>query len=375
MTSSLMKRMNNCLKKFVFKNEITQYNCIDYTMVYGVSISTVSAYSDFQIPTKTSDVLEWLRKKYKNADIQFQGKIQDPLNEKRWLSIFASVTGEDDNVNSHMLPSPFDEETFYGPIIILASKNENQDAYDQNISSYDNLKADEYETLYCEWTFAVDDLEEDADEIVENEEEEIEVEEEPEIEEEVKEVKREPKSSKPTIVRSKNVFVDCAIRDKVRENFKELTTFATELETVLLKNVNDQALKEGIDVDWKNRVFWNMYRSRATSMYENLKGLDGYVKNNENWIEKLNSEAITPQQFIELTAVDLCPARWKSAIEKIIEAEKKLYSNNNSASIFLWCSGCKKKSKCDYYQMQTRSADEPMTTFVNCLECDRRWKF
>jgi transcription elongation factor S-II len=25
--------------------------------------------------------------------------------------------------------------------------------------------------------------------------------------------------------------------------------------------------------------------------------------------------------------------------------------------------------------MQTRSADEPMTTFVSCLECYNRWKF
>ena len=39
------------------------------------------------------------------------------------------------------------------------------------------------------------------------------------------------------------------------------------------------------------------------------------------------------------------------------------------------CSRCKKKSKCSYYQMQTRSADEPMTTFVTCLECDKQWKF
>jgi transcription elongation factor S-II len=25
--------------------------------------------------------------------------------------------------------------------------------------------------------------------------------------------------------------------------------------------------------------------------------------------------------------------------------------------------------------MQTRSADEPMTTFVTCLVCDKHWKF
>ena len=27
-----------------------------------------------------------------------------------------------------------------------------------------------------------------------------------------------------------------------------------------------------------------------------------------------------------------------------------------------------------YYQLQTRSADEPMTTFVSCLKCATRWK-
>jgi len=26
-------------------------------------------------------------------------------------------------------------------------------------------------------------------------------------------------------------------------------------------------------------------------------------------------------------------------------------------------------------QSQRRSADEPMTTFVTCLECEKRWKF
>ena len=37
------------------------------------------------------------------------------------------------------------------------------------------------------------------------------------------------------------------------------------------------------------------------------------------------------------------------------------------------CSRCRKR-KCTYYQMQTRSADEPMTTYVNCVKCNKRWK-
>jgi transcription elongation factor S-II len=57
------------------------------------------------------------------------------------------------------------------------------------------------------------------------------------------------------------------------------------------------------------------------------------------------------------------------------ERDKALYSRKTTANIQMYCSGCKRKTNCDYYQQQTRSADEPMTTFVTCLECDKRWKF
>ena len=37
------------------------------------------------------------------------------------------------------------------------------------------------------------------------------------------------------------------------------------------------------------------------------------------------------------------------------------------------CWKCKNR-KCTFYQLQTRSADEPMTTFVSCLSCANRWR-
>lgn len=335
-------------------------------MTNGVVISINGSIGDIQVPAKTSDVLEWIRKKYKNTEIQFQGKIQDPIKDTQWLSIFAGVNGSEENINQHMLPSPFDEESYTGQIIILATETEEQDEYDANISAYVNLKSDHYENIYQEWTAEESESEGEIIENDEEEEEEVEIEEEEE-EEVVKEVIH---IARPIQTHSKNVFVESSIRDKVVENFKEFLTSSVELEEAILHVVCEQAIKENIEIDWNNRVFWNMYRSRAISFYEYMRrGTD------IDWLTKLKSGEITHRQFAEMNAVDLCPSMWKSSIEKIIESEKKLYAKNENAAIFMWCSACKKKTKCDYYQMQTRSADEPMTTFVTCLECSRRWKF
>lgn len=37
------------------------------------------------------------------------------------------------------------------------------------------------------------------------------------------------------------------------------------------------------------------------------------------------------------------------------------------------CGKCRGR-RCTYFQMQTRSADEPMTTFVTCVNCGNHWK-
>ena len=351
-------------------------------MVNGVIISINGTIGDFQIPTKTVDVLEWIRKKYKNSEIQFQGKIQDSIKDTKWLSIFAATNGDETHINQHILPSPFDEESYTDQIIILASESDEQDQYSPSCSSYINLKSDHYENISQEWAFANDtdevddvevldvDIDEDdvvAEELVDDEEEH---------DEEVVNPREITHIIRPVQAHSKNVFVESPIRDKVIENYKEVLEddeLAIQLEESILHVVCEQAIKENIDVDWNNRVFWNMYRSRAISFYEYCRRSTS--SDDGKWMLNLKQREITTREFAEMNAVDLCPSRWKDAVERIIESEKKLYSKNESAAIFMWCSACKKKTKCDYYQMQTRSADEPMTTFVTCLECDRKWKF
>ncbi|XP_070767700.1 transcription elongation factor A protein 3 isoform X2 [Enoplosus armatus] len=54
--------------------------------------------------------------------------------------------------------------------------------------------------------------------------------------------------------------------------------------------------------------------------------------------------------------------------------EHQMAKTGGTSTDLLQCGKCKKKN-CTYNQVQTRSADEPMTTFVLCNECGNRWKF
>ena len=65
---------------------------------------------------------------------------------------------------------------------------------------------------------------------------------------------------------------------------------------------------------------------------------------------------------------------WTTLIEeKKIKDENKFTPKIEASTDNFICGKCKSK-KCTYYQLQTRSADEPMTTFVTCLDCGNRFK-
>lgn len=317
-------------------------------MVLATLISISGTLSEVSIPAKTVDVLEWLRKKLKQPTLQFQGKC---VHEEHSFAFFAVPSEiEDEQTNQHMLPPPFNDDSFQGSIAVLKSANPNPDDYDRQASKYVDLKTVEYDEFYATCTFDEED----------DEEEQGEYEEDDGLGDPQQE---EPEDPVDTAVRphvtvhmlhASNVFIDHPLRDLVRSKFE-----SEEIEHAILTRSVSDAQKWFIDIDWTNSVFVDMYRSRAVSLYR----YRDLAKN------------MTATEFVDSTAVDLNPKRWSSIIEALIEKEKAMYSKKSTASIFMYCSSCKIKTKCDYYQLQTRSADEPMTTFVTCLECDKRWKF
>jgi DNA-directed RNA polymerase subunit M/transcription elongation factor TFIIS len=315
-------------------------------MVLATTIAVSGTLGEVAIPARTPDVLEWLRKKYKQPALQFQGKL---VNEEVMYSVFgAPLEEEDETTNQHMLPSPFHEDTFQGVLVLMKSASTNPDEYDRPASAYVDMPSSEYDEYYASCNF-----EEDADESVEDDEEKDELEEEEEEEVEDKEERDKPEMTMH-MIHSANVFVDHPLRTLVKEKFA-----SEEIETAILKKCIHDAQRWRVDIDWETPSFREMYRCRAMNLYQT----------------RTLAETMTPEEFVNTTEVDRHPQRWMERMRQVAERDKALYSRKTTASAQMYCSGCKRKSNCDYYQMQTRSADEPMTTFVTCLECDKRWKF
>ena len=68
------------------------------------------------------------------------------------------------------------------------------------------------------------------------------------------------------------------------------------------------------------------------------------------------------------------PEKWEAILSNLRTINENTYDKQVSITSEFICGKCK-SSNCTYYQLQTRSADEPMTTFVSCQNCGKRWKF
>ena len=94
--------------------------------------------------------------------------------------------------------------------------------------------------------------------------------------------------------------------------------------------------------------------------------------NNLSLKNKILKKDIDIEKIAFMKPYELHDTRWKKIIDRknLIEDKK----NNIATTNRYICKKCGNR-KCTVYQMQTRSADEPMTTFVNCLVCGNVFKF
>jgi len=114
------------------------------------------------------------------------------------------------------------------------------------------------------------------------------------------------------------------------------------------------------------------YKQQVRSRVFNLRD-----KSNPKLRLNLLLGVFSPKEFAHFNSEQMSSDDKKAQRAK---DEKEAMNNAQLAHVegtktdLLKCGKCKKRN-CTYNQLQTRSADEPMTTFVVCNECGNRWKF
>lgn len=162
-----------------------------------------------------------------------------------------------------------------------------------------------------------------------------------------------------------------AVRLKCREMLvSALKVDDEEFEACASVDELAEELEESIYQEFRNTDM--RYKNRVRSRIANLKD----TKNPTLRINFL-AGAIPPNRLATMTAEEMASNEMKKIREHFQKEainDAQLATVQGTTTDLLKCGKCKKRN-CTYNQIQTRSADEPMTTFVLCNECGNRWKF
>lgn len=159
--------------------------------------------------------------------------------------------------------------------------------------------------------------------------------------------------------------LDLSTRKKFLNNFNKLTDkkIGIRIEESIFNFSNDYVERNGTPF-----LLGSIYENKADEIlcYLSEKGKDNIL------IKMIKENKIEPSKIAFLSPDELNPERYEKIIKKREYTEYK--KNKKSGTSAFKCSKCK-SSNCDVETKQTRSGDEPMTTFVTCLECGHVFKF
>ena len=328
-----------------------------------------------------------------------------PYGSKR-ITMLGYVKGKEAELSQHELPPPCAITEIYGSILLIAHAIKS--TWDQGLIE-PFLPAD-YEVFYekaCSGELEEDDDDEkdvedvDGDEVKEDDEEDDlveddvdEVEDDIPVEEEEEEeaprvrvsrkvakidpqqlqfqfksvLEAEAETKQPTVAHRLKIIK--VLHNVLKEHCDEDDIL--DLESGIYNATLDDAKKHMVPLTWDHDTFKWMYSAVAKRTLTNFHP-DSYI-GNKSLIERWKEGEFTLETLGRWTPYELNPANWKDLKDQQFRRDKRILEGNLAmATDRFRCSQCKKKM-CSYYELQTRSADEPMTIFISCLNCGKHWK-
>jgi len=315
------------------------------------------------------------------------------------LTLFGYTKGKTGTENKTDIGIPSNTDKIFGDILVIAHRGEwmnpvgftpeDWTSFQEGTEEEEEEEEEEQEEEDQE---EEEEGEEEEEEVDEKEEDEKDEEEDDELEEEEEEMEAEPIITKRKKVVSLNLKLDVnafkeeidvstppsshPFRQSCLEKLKFLETdfdsvAILALEKAILEHAGELAKKHYVPRSWKSAPFCEIYRTHVRTVLWNIHP-SSPVKNSRLLLRVKEGE-FGLEQISRMTAYEMYPEMWDKLADKMLIREQKILEGNKSrATDRFKCDRCKKR-ECSYYELQTRSADEPMTCFISCLNCGNRW--
>lgn len=159
--------------------------------------------------------------------------------------------------------------------------------------------------------------------------------------------------------------------DKFSEilDLSKLDSIVLNLEKGIFNETIKYCKEHKSELKWSNPIFLKKYSQLARKILANIT----YTPNASEVKDKIINNIWKAEDIASMTHEQLHPEFHADMKLKIMEKYINTHPEQEHDGFFK-CGKCK-TFKTTYTQAQTRSADEPMTTFVTCLNCNHRWKF
>lgn len=160
------------------------------------------------------------------------------------------------------------------------------------------------------------------------------------------------------------------LRKHIADQFRQMTGLsdiqARDMEIGVFNHAIETADRRRVMRSWKDHRFASLYRNKAISLMCNLQ--------NPKLLARLQENEFKPHDLAFMKHDNMCPDMWTELIDQKMRREENMLNTRRAVMTTQFTCGKCKKNECSFYEMQTRSADEPMTIFVNCCNCGNRWR-
>lgn len=151
-----------------------------------------------------------------------------------------------------------------------------------------------------------------------------------------------------------------------------------EIEEGIYSYVVSNAKERSIAADWSKPLFRQSYINHARTILTNLDP-SSYINeeaqdDDTHIIARIAKGSVNAADIPFMRPEDFRPSAWNEIIEREIMREKSVSDYKEGAKTDMFkCFRCMKR-ECTYSSAQIRSADEPETIFITCINCGNKWR-